>query len=292
VDGGAPGALLRKLHLYNIERMDSASLCCALSACPSLLDLEIVGIHVELRQTLMSVSANCHLIERLFFESSRTGRDDSLKAQTCSELVNNCPHLTSLSLRGFKLHDCKVRILVKGFRKLKYVDFSSSYSITGNFLRNLGNCNGGNLLEVLILRDCMHLKEMEVIRFLTAILAGDFKLLMHLDISNREGLACEADWYHRCYNSSSNMPIKQVLEARPDMRLVAEYPSEGSYAETCDTDMNSDISLQFSSPTSDGSIFMSTSESSYNSDHGSGNEEGQDAVIYGESSDEDNNMNL
>jgi F-box/leucine-rich repeat protein 2/20 len=37
---------------------------------------------------------------------------------------------------------------------------------------------------------------------------------------------------------------------------------------------------------------MSTSESSYNSDHGSGNEEGQDAVIYGESSDEDNNMNL
>jgi hypothetical protein len=37
---------------------------------------------------------------------------------------------------------------------------------------------------------------------------------------------------------------------------------------------------------------MSTSESSYNSDHGSVNEEGQDAVIYGESSDEDNNMNL
>lgn len=29
--------------------------------------------HVELRQTLMSVSANCHLIERLFFESSKTG---------------------------------------------------------------------------------------------------------------------------------------------------------------------------------------------------------------------------
>ncbi|CAI8614226.1 unnamed protein product [Vicia faba] len=334
-EGGAPGALLRKLHLYNIERMDNTSLCCALSACPSLLDLEIVGIHVELRQTLMSVSANCHLIERLFFESSRTGRDDSLKMQTCSELVNNCPHLTSLSLRGFKLHDCKVRILVKfveafrwereksckwtkysseanysctrwdansiclnnnfamGFRKLKYVDFSASYSITGNFLRNLGSSNGGNLLEVLILRDCMHLKEMEVARMLTAILEGDFKLLIHLDISNREGLACEADWYHRCYNSSI-MPIKQVLEARPDMRVVAEYPSEGSYVETFDTDMNSDISLlsQLSSPLSDGSIFMSTSEGSYNSDHGSGNEEGQDAVIYGESSDEDNNLSL
>ncbi|RDX80633.1 F-box protein, partial [Mucuna pruriens] len=289
-DGGAPGAILRKLHLYNIERMDNASLGAALLACHSLLDLELVGLHVELRQTLMSVSANCHMIERLFFESSKTGRDDSLKAQTCVELVSNCPHLTSLSLRGFKLRDCKVRILVKGFRKLKYVDFSTSYSITGNFLRNLGSCNGGSLLEVLILRDCMHLKEvksMEVARFLTAILAGDFK---SLDISNREGLASEADWYHRCYNSSI-MPIKQVLEARPDMCLVAEYPSaEGSYIETFDADMNSEISLpsHVSIYSSDGSIFMSTSESSYNSDQGSGNEDGQDAnyVIYEESSDE------
>ncbi|THG07218.1 hypothetical protein TEA_012024 [Camellia sinensis var. sinensis] len=36
--------LLRRLHLYNIERMDNAALCAALSACPSLLDLEIVGL--------------------------------------------------------------------------------------------------------------------------------------------------------------------------------------------------------------------------------------------------------
>lgn len=61
-----------------------------------------------------------------------------------------------------------------------------------------------------------------------------------------------------------------------------------SYIETFDTDMNSDISLpsQFSSHTSDGSIFISTSESSYSSDQGSGNEDAQDAVIYVESSDE------
>jgi len=60
--------------------------------------------------------------------------------------------------------------------------------------------------------------------------------------------------------------------------------------ETFDADMNSEISLpsQLSSHTSDGSVFMSTSESSYNSDQGSGNEDGQDAnyVIYEESSDE------
>lgn len=41
------------------------------------------------------------------------GRDDSLKSPTCVDLVNNCPNLSSLSLRGFKLHDYKVRILVK-----------------------------------------------------------------------------------------------------------------------------------------------------------------------------------
>lgn len=35
--------------------------------------LFLLNRHVELRQTLMSVSTNCHLIERLFFESSKTG---------------------------------------------------------------------------------------------------------------------------------------------------------------------------------------------------------------------------
>ncbi|XP_028059455.1 uncharacterized protein LOC114263153 [Camellia sinensis] len=37
-------ALLRRLHLYNIERMDNASLCASLSVCPCFLDLEIVGL--------------------------------------------------------------------------------------------------------------------------------------------------------------------------------------------------------------------------------------------------------
>ncbi|XP_030462171.2 F-box protein SKIP17-like isoform X2 [Syzygium oleosum] len=230
-DGSAAGILLRRLHLYNIERMDSASLCMALSVCPSLVDLEIVGLHVELRQLLTSVGLNCHLIERLFFESSKTGRDDSLKSPTCVDLVNNCPHLTSLSLRGFKLHDCKVRTLVKGFRKLRYVDFSTSYSITGNFLRNLGSTSTGTLLEVLILRDCMHLKEVEVARFFTAVLAGDFKFLRHVDISNKEGLASEGDWYNRSY-SSSVIPFKQVMEERPDICLLADFPSEGGSSAT------------------------------------------------------------
>ncbi|KAI7736554.1 hypothetical protein M8C21_031850, partial [Ambrosia artemisiifolia] len=122
-DGGAPGygVYLRRLHLFNIERMDNASLLTSLSACPSLLDLEIVGLtkeicndrHVELRHTLESISRNCPLIERLVFESSKTGRDDGLKFPTCNEFVLNCPNITTLALKGFKLHDYKARMLVK-----------------------------------------------------------------------------------------------------------------------------------------------------------------------------------
>ncbi|KAG5246216.1 F-box protein [Salix suchowensis] len=288
-DKGAAGAVLRGLHLYNIERIDNTSLCGALSACPSLLDLEIIGLHVDLRQTLVSVSMNCPLIERLFFESSKTGRDDSLKIPTCVHLVNNCPNLTSLALRGFKLYDYNLRILVKGFRKLKYVDFSTSYSITGSFLRNLGGDMGGSLLEVLIFRDCMHLKELEVARLFTSVLAGDFRFLRYLDISNREGLAAAGDSYGRCY-SSSIIPTKQVLEERPDICLLAEFPSEGSFVDVgqmTDSDISSQSS-QLSSRASDGMSFMCTSESNYSSDHTSGNEEGRGSgyVVCEESSEE------
>lgn len=57
-----------------------------------------------------------------------------------------------------------------------------------------------------------------------------------------------------------------------------------------DSGQDSEVSLpsQLSSQTLDGSMFMSSSESSYNSDQGSGNEDGRDGsyVIYEESSDE------
>ncbi|KAL8214949.1 hypothetical protein R6Q57_004398 [Mikania cordata] len=270
-NGGAPGygVHLRRLHLYNIERMDNASLLTSLSACPSLVDLEIVGLHVELRHTLESVSRNCPLIERLVFESSKTGRDDGLKFPTCNEFVLNCPNITTLALKGFKLHDYKARMLVKGLRRLKHLDLSTSYSFTGAFLKNVSDHGGGDNLEVMILRDCMHLKEVEVERFMAAVLAGEFKHLRHLDISNREGLACEGDWSNRCYDASF-IPIVQLLERRPDFCLIAEFP-KGSYMDM-DQMTGSDVSLpsqSSSSHTSDGS---STSDGSYNSDNGSGNE--------------------
>ncbi|KAK1437278.1 hypothetical protein QVD17_03068 [Tagetes erecta] len=229
-NGGAPGARLRRLHLFNIERMDNAALLTSLASCPFLLDLEIVGVHVELRQTLESVSKHCPLMERLVFESSKTGRDDCWKTPACNEFVRNCPNITTLALKGFKLQDYKVHMLLKGLCKLKHVDFSNSFSFTGACLKNLGANGGGNQLEVMILRDCLHLKETEVEHFLGAVVAGEFKLLRHLDISNREGLASDGgDWIHRCYTASF-IPIKQLLEERPDFTLVAEFP-ERSYSD-------------------------------------------------------------
>lgn len=289
-NGGTSGALLKRLHLYYIERMDNTALCDALSSCPSLLDLEMAGIHVDLRQTLESVSKYCPLIERLSFESSKTGRDDSFKLPTCSELVSSCPNLSYLALRGFKLHDCKARVLVKGFCKLKYVDFSTSYSITGSFLKNLGGDAGGNLIEVLLLRDCVHLKQTEVSRLFSSIISGDFKHLRHLDISNREGLASDGDWYRRCC-SIRFIPIKQLMEVNPQLRLLAEFPIDGSYIEVgggSSSEDSSAASLSISSHASDGVTFISLSESSYSSDQSSGPENSQNPVLetYDESSDE------
>ncbi|CAN4098176.1 unnamed protein product [Withania somnifera] len=280
--GITPGACLRRLHLYNIERLDGTALKMALSACPSLLDMEIVGLHVELRQTLESISTFCPLIERLFFESSKTGRDDSLKLPACSDLVNNCPHISSLSLRGFKLHDYKARILIKGFSQLRYIDFSTSYLITGAFLKNLGGGNaGGGLLQVLILRDCMHLKEVEVARFLAAVLAGDFGHLKNLDISNREGLVSEGDRNRRCY-SPSFIPAARLLDKRPDLCVLAEFPLEGSFNDL--EQFNSSDMDSSSTSTFDSSLSTNTSDSSSSNDQVSDNDDS--SFMSEESSDE------
>ncbi|XP_042446016.1 F-box protein At4g02760-like [Zingiber officinale] len=265
VDGSAAGTLLRRLHLYNIDKMDTSALCTALSACQFLLDVEVVGLHVELRRTLDAVGANCHHLERLIFESSDSGRDDSLNSSTCIEMVNGCPNLMSLALRGFKLHDHKIRILIKGFHHLKIVDFSTSYAITGTFLRNFGSGTNACPLEVLILHDCLHLKEVEVSQALSAMLAGDFKFLRYLDISNKDGLSAENDWNYRCYNPCKTL-ISHVQKQRPEICLLAKFPPEGSLM-----DIFGDSEL--SSGTSFGPYFTDSSENSYSSDQGSGNED-------------------
>ncbi|KAL4198436.1 hypothetical protein AMTRI_Chr03g45890 [Amborella trichopoda] len=290
MDNGAIGALLKRLHLYNIERMDNASFCAALSVCPSLIDLEVLGLHIELRQALKTLSSSCRGLERLVIESAKSGRDESLKSATCAELVNGCPLISSLAIRAFKLSDQKVRILCKGFRNLRFLDLSSAYSICGLFLRSLTETE--SLLETLILRDCMHLKEVEVNRFLSAIHTGDLQFLRFFDISNKDGLASDDDWYNRCYTPSQEH-ISRVQSERPEIRIVADFPLDRSFTELehmIDSDINSDDSaaLHMSDRASSYSIpFPSSSDSSYSNDPGSGNEDSQNAHndLYDEFSD-------
>ncbi|KAL7607738.1 hypothetical protein Lser_V15G12855 [Lactuca serriola] len=68
-------------------------------------------------------------------------RDDGLKFPTCNAFVLNCPNITTLALKGFKLHDYKAHMLVKGLQKLKHIDLSTSYSFTGSFLKSIGAVN-------------------------------------------------------------------------------------------------------------------------------------------------------
>ncbi|XP_020574795.1 F-box protein SKIP17-like [Phalaenopsis equestris] len=277
-DGSAAGAHLRSLHLHNIDKMDGPAFAIALSVCPSLLDLKVVGLHIELRQILEFLSAYCHSIEQLFVESLETGCDDSLKSQTCADLVNGCPQIISLTLRGFKLNDHKVRILIKGLANLKLVDFSTSYSISGVFLRNLVNGSNAHSLEVLILRDCLHLKELEVARFLSALISGDCKLLRYLDISNKDGLSSEDDWNVRCY-SPSIPPLSRILEARPDLCLLADFPPDEccmDIEQISDEEVGSDSGLQFENDQILNPDYLDSSDSSYSSNLASGSEDAYD----------------
>ncbi|CAL9074144.1 unnamed protein product [Musa acuminata var. zebrina] len=272
VDGSAAGNFLRSLHLYNIDKMDNFALCKALSSCPFLLDLEVVGLHVEPKRMLDAVSMNCHTIERLFFESSDTGKDYSLNTPTCTGLVHGCPNLMSLALRGFKLHDHKVSILIKGLRHLKFVDFSTCYSITGTFLRNLGSDMNAHMLEVLILCDCLHLKEVEVSHFLSALLAGDFKLLRYLDISNKDGLSADNDWNYRCYNPCALL-ISDFMKQRPEVCLLAKFPG-GSLVDAnllSDGQTSCGMGLTVMHNVAFDPYWTNISENSYSSDQGSGN---------------------
>ncbi|OAY81644.1 F-box protein [Ananas comosus] len=200
LDGGAAGALLRKLYLYNIDKMNNAALCLALKACQSLADLKLVGL--------------LYLKERV--------------------------------------------LVLQGLCNLKYVDFSTSLSITGTFLRNLGSGTDTFALEALILRDCLHLKEVEVSRFLSAVLDGDCKQLRYVDVSNKDGLSAHVDWNERRFSlSCSSMDIGHAS----------------------DSETSSDVSLPLSI---DVSLSASSSESIYSSDLGSGNEDahGANAPFY------------
>lgn len=270
---GAAGALLKTLHLYNIDEMDSKALCKAISFCPSLADLEVVGLHIQLRSLLNCLSSHCHHLERLCCQSSKTGRTEALKTRTCVQLVKGCPNLSSLALRGFKLNDQKVNILLKGFHYLKLVDFSTA-PVTGTFLRCLADSGNEPPLEVLILRDSTRLKEAEVEKFLLALSAGECKFLRHLDISNKDGLAA-ANWFERFRNPCGE-GIARLQSERPQLHLVAEFLTERSESESMLSsfdDSDDSGALRISLQSSEISTSEFSSDSSYSSNTSSDDDE-------------------
>ncbi|XP_024010071.1 F-box protein At4g02760 isoform X2 [Eutrema salsugineum] len=189
---GFAGGLLRSLHLYNLILMDRKSICDVLAACSNLTDLKIVGFVsrdiLNPLEQLASVTRNCRLMEHLFLENYYRSTADLTTDSNLVEFVDDCPNLTSLTLQHFALNDARARVIINGFRQLKYINLSGLHGISGCFLRNLGHNCGDSPLETLLLRNCYTLEEREVLLFLNSLLAGDFKSIRHVDVSSNYGL--------------------------------------------------------------------------------------------------------
>ncbi|KAI5061066.1 hypothetical protein GOP47_0023571 [Adiantum capillus-veneris] len=236
VSGGAFGALLQTLHLQNIVELDSRSVCKVIAACPGLLDLEMIGLHVDERKVLRSVTMCCHKLTRLCLQSPKAEYSNSwvsysMRTLSCNEIINGCPNIASLSLRGFKLPDQKVRLLLKGLHHLLDVDFSGADMLTGSFLRDLVS-SGDQMLRSLKLCDCISLKAVEVNKLLCSLSIGECKNLRHLDVSNKDGLV-SSDWIYSRSNLNEDT-LQLVRLERPEIELRAYFSDEKSSSE-CDS---------------------------------------------------------
>ncbi|XP_010430208.1 PREDICTED: F-box protein At4g02760-like isoform X2 [Camelina sativa] len=182
--GGFLGKLLGSLHIYNLKWLDEDSLYRALLVCIKLTDLKIVGLVQSLDSVLNRLTRKC---QHLFLEKE-FGYDKPYPICGLSFEIN-CPYMTSLSLIGFDLSDRNAYLIIKGLRKLKYLNLSRTKIITGRFLRDV--CHDDcidSLLETLILRDCDSLEERDVCLFLNSLLTGNFRFIRHIDVSNEAGL--------------------------------------------------------------------------------------------------------
>ncbi|KAF3549065.1 hypothetical protein DY000_02003263, partial [Brassica cretica] len=109
-------------------------------------------------------------------------------------------------------------------RTLKYLNLSRSPTISGRFLRVLGDSCKESPLKTLIMRNCLKLQEKEVVELCNSLLKGNLKSIRHIDISNNRGLA-SADGV-RSYNLK--FPLEKLKEERSDVTFVADFPSPWS----------------------------------------------------------------
>ncbi|XP_010455912.1 PREDICTED: F-box protein SKIP17 isoform X1 [Camelina sativa] len=223
---GFLGSRLRNLRLYNLRPIKYRSLCNALSVCPNITDLRIVGLYNLTEELFNSLTIKCRFIEHLFLETY--GYPRTLETKTGSSLIDfvaNCPNLTSLTLIRFGLTDEWARNLVESSRKLKYLNLARSPTIKGRFLRELGLSCKDPPLKTLILRNCPKLQEKEVLEFCNSILAGNFKSIRHIDVSSNRGLVSSVRG-KRC--NKPTFPLERLKEEKSDVTFVAEFPMTSS----------------------------------------------------------------
>ncbi|RWW06255.1 hypothetical protein GW17_00030430 [Ensete ventricosum] len=99
--------------------------------------------------------------------------------------------------------------------------------------------------------------------------------LLGFDVSNKDGLSAENDWNYRCYNPCTQL-ISEVLKQRPELCLLAKFPPEGSLIDIdliADSEISSGTSSLMLYNLAFDSYLTNSSENSYSSDQGSGNED-------------------
>ncbi|KAJ3672970.1 hypothetical protein LUZ60_006344 [Juncus effusus] len=280
------GALLQKLCLYRIHNMDKNTLIFALSNCESLKDLEILGININLDEILEAVSIYCTSVERLWFDYSDFSHPTVPDGSGWKGLIKNCNNLTSISIKGCILYDWILRELIKGLTQLKYADFNSSIHLKGSFLRNLGNGNGGDCLETLILKDCPFLSTNAIGEFFNDVLAGKWKSLRFIE--RRPEIRVLAEFRDREYISFVEH-MQPFLDAGTDASSSSgdERSQNGDY----DDDQNSDDNDSSSYDDSSDDNEFSQNGEDQNSDSSSDDKVAQNGEIQvAQNGDDDQNI--
>ncbi|KAJ0250149.1 hypothetical protein HA466_0143350 [Hirschfeldia incana] len=226
------GNRLKSLGLYNIRSMNRDSSFEVLSVCSNLTDLRIVGLNNPFMHLFKILAEKCRLIEHLCIETYQLlSTIDTIKGSHLIKFVTNSPNLTSLRLIGFRLTDEVARILAQSSRTLEYLNLSRSPTINGRFLRDVRNSCKESPLKTLILRNCLKLQEREVLELCNSLIKGNFKSILHIDVSNNRGLVSDngnlvSDNGKRSYKP--NFPLEKLKEERSDVTLVADFPSPWS----------------------------------------------------------------
>eukprot|EP00898_Chlorokybus_atmophyticus_P003606 jgi/Chlat1/4246/Chrsp27S04317 len=238
---------LRNLCLYNlpIDSLDVRAICSAVASCRNLERLEVVALYVYLTDIVECVAQHCPKLISLQLQLPKgsslshpwnlPGRLDSLKVSICHQLTRGCPKLKQLSLRNLILQDRKVEVFMKEL-SLERLDLSGADYLTGSFLRAL-SCSKSSGLKSIVLRDCLRLKETEVQKFCEELVLGACPSLVHLDVSNREGLAA-SEWFERRRSLGPGLEqaVGSLAGSRPQLCISADFPDHTDSESAEDSD--------------------------------------------------------